>query len=253
MIKSSRIRSSLLMEWRRLRTVRSTWLITMLCLAASGGLGLAVALDGRDAPSLELAASVVNPGQPAPTPILLGILGVLAWGHDYRYGTIRPLLAVQPSRGVFAAARLTVFTGFLAVVAVAAVGLGWLAGVLATGGELSGNLTQPPIPRMLLGSVLFGIGCGWLGLAMGALLRSLPAAVAVLFAIPAVVEPLGGMVLGKVHQGAEEWLPFHAIGQVVWSEPVPEGPSPVVGGLLFLAVTLVALTLAVVGFIHRDA
>ncbi len=241
------------MEWTRLRTIRSSWLMALLCLVASGGLGLAVAIDGRDDVTLDLAAGVLNPGQPAPTPVLLGLLGVLAWGHDYRYGTIRPLLAVVPRRGTLAAARLLVYSGFLAAVAVAAIVLAWVAGVLATGGELSGYLDEAPIPRMALGSVLFGLGCGWLGMALGALIRTLPAAIAMLIAVPAVIEPLGGMVVGQMKDDAELWLPFYVVGQVLRAEPVAAGPPPAVGALIFLAVMLAMLALAVTTFLRRDA
>jgi ABC-2 type transport system permease protein len=250
---NNQLQKAISMEWLRMRTIRSTWLIGLLCLIGSGGLGLAVALDGRDQVDLELAAAVLNPGQPAPTPVLIGLLGVLAWGHDYRYGTIRPVLAVVPRREVLAAARVLVGTAFFAVVALAAVLLGWLAGVLATGGELAGYVDQAPIPRMFLGSVLFGVGCGWLGMALGALIRSLPAAVAVFIGIPALIEPLSGMVVGNVSDDAEYWLPFHAVGQVVMFEPWPAGPSAAGGALLFLGVMAALLVLAAGAFLRRDA
>ena len=241
------------MEWVRLRSVRSSWLIAGLCLLVSGGLGLALAIYERDNVNLSLAGGVINPGQPAPTPVLLGLLGVLAWGHDYRFGTIRPILAVVPRRGVLAAARTLVVTAFLAAVATAAVALAWLAGVLVTAGGLAKYLDQAPVPRMLLGSVLFGVGCGWLGMALGALVRALPAAVAVLIVIPAMIEPLGGMVIGQLQEDADLWLPFHAIGQILRAEPVQAGPSPAAGALIFLATTLIALAAGVLTFHRRDA
>jgi ABC-2 type transport system permease protein len=244
---------ALRMEWTRLRTLRSSWLMAGLCLLASGGLGLAVAIYDGDAVGLDLAAGVINPGQPAPTPIVLGLIGVLAWGHDYRYGTIRPLLTVQPRRGVLATARVLVFTAFLTAVAIAAVALACVAGVLGTGGELSRYFGQAPLPRMMLGSVLFGVGCGLLGMALGALVRALPAAIALLIAVPAMIEPLAGMVLGKIHENAEVWLPFYAIGQMVWPDPVPAGPAPAVGAVIFLAATSAALAAGVTGFLRRDA
>lgn len=241
------------MEWVRLGTVRSSWLIALLGLLVSAGLGLAVAIHGRGDVSLDLAGDVINPGQPAPTPVLLGLLGVLAWGHDYRYGTIRPLLGVVPRRGRLAAARLLVFTGFLTAVATAAAGLAVLAGVLATGGDLAGYLDQAPIPRMLMGAVLFGVGCGWLGMALGALIRVLPAAVAALILIPAMIEPLGSTVLDQFRDGADRWLPFHAVGQVILTVPVPGGLSPAAGAGVFLGAVLAVLALAVTGFVRRDA
>jgi len=244
---------ALKLEWLRLRTVRSSWLIAALALVSSGGLGLAVAWSGRSSVTVDLAASVVNPGQPAPTASLLGLLGVLAWGHDYRYRTIQPILLVQPDRARLAQARFVVVTVVTGAVAVAAVGLAALAGVLATGGDLAGRLAEPPLPRMLVGSVLLGIGCAWFGMAVAALLRSLPAAVAVLFAVPAMVEPLGGLGLAHLHGGAEGWLPFHAVGQVTARHQMSNWPPAPVGGALFLAVMLALVGVAGVAFTRRDA
>jgi ABC-2 type transport system permease protein len=241
------------MEWQRLATLRSSWLIAALCLASSGGLGLATALYGRHAVTLDLAGSVVNPGQPEPTAILLGVLGVLAWGHDYRYRTLGPLLTVLPHRSELAAARLLVVSGFVTVVAVAGVALAWVAGLLATGGQLAQFSTRPAIDRMMLGSVLLGLGCAWFGLALGALLRSLPAAIAVFFLVPAVLEPLGGTLLGTLPGGVDRWLPFHAIGQLTSLTPAPADPSPAVGAAVFLGLMLTLIGFAVLAFRSRDA
>jgi ABC-2 type transport system permease protein len=247
------LRRAIQMEWVRLRTVRSTWLIIGLCLLSSGGLGLAVALDGRHHVDVELAGSVLNPGQPSPVGILLGILGVLVWGHDYRYGTIRPLLGVQPRREVLAAARLLVFSVTVTAVAIAGAVLAWVAGIAATGGDLAGYLDQSPTPRILLGTVLLGIGFGWLGLAFGALFRSLPAAVAMLFAVPALLEPFAGLLLAKAHDDWQNWLPFHALGQLILRTPLAVGPPPAVGALEFVGLVLALLALAVLSFVRRDA
>jgi ABC-2 type transport system permease protein len=247
------MRRALELERLRLWTVRSTRLIAALALACAAGLALAVAWSGRSTVDADLAASVVNPGQPAPTAILLGLLGVLAWGHDYRYRTIEPILLVQPDRVRLATARFVVVTAVSAVLATAAVALAALAGVLVTGGALAGRLSDPPVPRMLLGSVLLGVGCTWFGMAAAGLLRSLPAAVAVLFAVPMIVEPLGGLGLAHLHSGAEGWLPFHAVGQVTARDQVVGWPPAAVGGGLFLAVMLALVGLAGLGFARRDA
>lgn len=247
------LRRAIAMEWFRLRSVRSTWLIIGLSLFSSGGLGLAVALAGRDSVNLALARSVVNPGQPAPTAILLGILGALGWGHDHRFGTLRPVLGVLPRRGVLALARTLVLTGVMAVVAVGSLALGWLAGLLATGGDLAGYLDRPPIPRTILGCLLLGLGSGVFGMAVGALIRSLPAAIAVLFGVPLLVEPLAGMVLAEVHDSAAIWLPFRAIGELTLPTPTPGGPPAGAAAAIFLGVMLLLQATAVGVFLRRDA
>jgi ABC-2 type transport system permease protein len=247
---STDLTRALRMEWRRIRTVRSSWLIALLAIASSTGLAAAVTATTEGPIDLGLATSVINPGQPAPTPVLLGILGVLAWGHDHRYGTIRPVLGVTPHRSALVAARFLVATVWFAAVAALAVGGAWVAGLIASGGDLGPFLTQDPLPRMVFGSVVFGVGCGWLGLGIGALIRSLPVAIAGLFALPAIIEPMAVMILRQVHAGAENWLPFYASGQFVARTPVPDGPSIVAAVALFLGIG-VALAIASAAVLDR--
>jgi ABC-2 type transport system permease protein len=241
------------MEWRRIRSVRSSWAIAFLAVATSTGLGAAVVLADGDATGPALAADVVNPGQPAPAAVLLGVLGVLTWGHDHRYGTLAPVLGVVPDRLRLSIARIAVASASVAAVAVLAAAGAVLAGVLVSGGDLAGQFTTGPLPRMLLGSVLFGIGCGWLGIGTGALIRSTAGAVAVLFAVPLFVEPLAATLLGHADPQVPLWLPFHAVGQVVIATPPAGGPSATAGAAVFLVPVAAVLLAGVVRFTRSDA
>jgi ABC-2 type transport system permease protein len=238
------------MEWFRLRTLRSTWLITGLALASSAGLALAVVLVNDGPADVDLARAVLNPGQPAPLAVLLGTLGVLAWGHDHRYGTIRPLLTVLPDRRVLAIARTVVMTCYLLTVVLLAEALAWLTGILATGGDLAAFASDGLVQRAGLGMVVLGLGLGWFGLALGALLPSLPAAIGAYVIYPVVVEPLVALIVGQIHENAQLWLPFASFGALVGVDA--GGPPPVVAATLFLGVMVVLNLAGLIRFRTRD-
>jgi len=128
-----------------------------------------------------------------------------------------------------------------------------VAGLIASGGDLAPFLSQDPLPRMIFGSIVFGVGCGWIGLGIGALIRSLPVAIAILIALPAMVEPLLGMILKQVHDGSEVWLPFYVAGQFVARTPAPEGPSAAVAAVIFLAVGAALIVASGAVLRRRDA
>ncbi|MCE0535841.1 hypothetical protein LWF15_09985 [Kineosporia rhizophila] len=247
---SEQIRRALAMEWFRLRTLRSTWLITGLGLVSSVGLALAVVMVDGEPADADLARAVLNPGQPAPLAILLGTLGVLAWGHDHRYGTIRPLLTVLPDRRVLAVARTVVMTAYLFTVVVLCEAAAWLTGLLATGGDLAEFASDSLVQRNGLGMVVLGLGIGWFGLALGALLPSLPAAIATYVIYPAVVEPMVGMLLSEIREDANLWLPFASFGPLVGVDD--GGPAPAVAVVLFLGVMVALNLIALTRFRSRD-
>ncbi|GLY31564.1 ABC transporter permease [Kineosporia sp. NBRC 101731] len=238
------------MEWYRLRTLRSTWLITGLCLASSVGLAFAVVMVHDGPFDADLARSVLNPGQPAPLAVLLGTLGVLAWGHDHRYGTIRPLLTLLPDRRVLALARTLVMTAYLLSVVLVCEAAAWIAGVLATGGGLARFASDGLVQRNGLGMVVFGLGIGWFGLALGVLLPSLPAAIATYVIYPAVVEPMVAMLVGQAHEEARLWLPFTSFGSLIGVDE--GGPSPFVAAALFLGVMILLNVAGLARFRTRD-
>ncbi|GAB3240786.1 hypothetical protein [Kineosporia babensis] len=246
----TQVRRAMAMEWFRLRTLRSTWLITGLCLLASAGLALAIVLVEGDVVDADLARSVLNPGQPSPLALLLGLLGVLAWGHDSRYGTIRPLLTVLPDRRVLAVARTLVMTAYLLSVVLLCQAAAWVTGLLATGGDLAEFATAEVVLRNGLGMVVLGLGVGWFGLALGVLLPSLPAAVATFFIYPAAVEPMISMLLEKTAGNAHLWLPFGSFGSLIGVDQ--GGPSPLGAAALFLG-AMALLNLAGLARLHtRD-
>lgn len=198
------------------------------------------------------------------TPLLMGLLWVFAFGHDYRHGTIRPVLTTVPRRPALAAARLLGVLLWSAVVGLACVAASALVLVLLRGDRFAPGVgfAGGPTERVASGRVLYVVLIALLGLGFGWLLRSIPTAVT----LPLVAEPIVRAVLSirALHAvaGIGRYLPFGAGAQLyAYSTRVdPTVPaafrndlSPLGGSLTLAVVTVVLLVAAAVLFARRDA
>ncbi len=130
-------------EWRRARSIRTTWITSFFLIASVAGFAYLTTLATGD-PEVDALPLTDLIGQSiAVNPIalvLLASLGAMAFGHEYRYGTIRLTLTAFPRRtGVFLAKLVMTILLTLSVLAVAAAAAyGVLVLVQAdTGGGLS--------------------------------------------------------------------------------------------------------------------
>lgn len=110
-------------EWRRAKSIRTTWITSFFVIASVGAfawLGTIAATDA-DGTSLQLSLTELIQQSVIGNPIvivLLASLGAMAFGHEYRYGTIRLTLTAFPKRtGVFFAKLFMTLLIALVVVA----------------------------------------------------------------------------------------------------------------------------------------
>ena len=273
------MRDALAYEWVRIRTVRSTWVLTVLALVLTALPAVAIVLNPvtgapvgdpeqfRVVGDQEAYAQVLTaPAQLAP--LLMGLLGAFAFGHEYRYGTMRTALTALPVRDRLAAAKVLVVALWAAAVGVLGVAVAALVLVLFRGERYAPgvSLTEGTTVRVAVGVVLYVVLIALLGLTLGWLFRNVPAAVTVLLVVPLVVEPLLRALLAlnvlEPISGLGRYLPYGAGGRLyAYSSRIdPEVPAafrndltPLAGGLT-LALTVAALVaLAHVLFRRRDA
>lgn len=269
------MKRSIAYEWVRLTSLRSTWVLTVASLliavlaalaftfATGGGSGGPPGSQGDQA----AYATVLTAGAQL-TPLLMGLLGAFAFGHEYRYGTIRPTLTALPRRGAVAAAKVLLVVVWSAAVAALAVALAVLVAELFGGDrfEPGVGLSVGATPRVALGVVLYVVLSALVGLAFGWLFRNIVAAVSLLLVMPIVVEPLLKLVLSldalEPVASVGRFLPFTAGAQLyAYSTAIdPDIPeafrndlSPLAGGLTFAALALVLLAAAYALFQRRDA
>jgi ABC-2 type transport system permease protein len=160
---------------------------------------------------------------------------------------------------------VTLWSGAVGVVCVAAsavVALVLRGGRFATGVGFADARTL----RVAAGTVVLVVLFGLFGLGLGWLLRSIPAAVSLLFVLPVAVEPLLRVALSieALHglSGVGRYLPFTAGGQLAAystqvDPSVPEALrndlTPLTGGSTLAAVIGLLLTAAFVLYQRRDA
>ena len=253
-------------EWLRLRTLRSTWWLSGLALAATGLLAL-TALGQHDKPlTIEDYGNVITQPGLFFSSIFLSLIATFAMGHEYRYGTIRPTLCAVPRRSHLMAAKLIVVGGWVAGSAILLEAVNYLISWIILGSRLTDQGFAPgPIGRVWLGIVGYITVNALVGFALATLTRSMPAAIVTLLVFPLIVENLLRALLSldflKSVRGIAKVLPFSAGQQIFSVSPVrdraPDGfrevPGPWAGAFIFIAFMSILLAIAWTLFERRDA
>jgi ABC-2 type transport system permease protein len=204
-------------EWRRINSVRSTWILTgtVLAIAVIVGLGTllagvtihGVAINGQPIRTL---ADAVNGYIPAAL-LLLTILGAQAFGQEYRYGTIRPTVQAFPRRWQLLGAKMTMVALVTAITgAISAVAVSLIATV-GFHSHVHGGLLEPAQLRAVGFGVLYLAVIGALAVALSAVTRSTALAMVLIYAWAFAAEPL----IRLATKAAENFLPFGAAAQLM--------------------------------------
>lgn len=206
-------------EWTKIRTVRSTYW-TMLAFIVVG-VGLEAAVCAATASQW----SHMRPGEhfafnPASLsvrvfafvgPLILMVLGALAITSEYSTGMIRTSLTAQPRRGTVAAAKLVVFTAVAAVLsAVTALASFFLAQQILASTGRTAALSDPNVPRILVGAILYVTVLGVMAYAIGLILRHTAAAIATMAGILFVLPLVTALLPTDWSNDVVRWLPDSA-------------------------------------------
>lgn len=247
-------------EFRKLLTVRSTYVITGLALLAIGFVSLyAEGIKGGDlagpSASLYLASTITQ--HSALISILGALVALLLLTHEYRYNTITYTLTAANSRSKVLFAKITAVSVYVFGFAVISGLVGLLC--ITIGMTMAGHTLPNQDISILtyLGKMVFYCE-GWAlaALLFAALFRNQVAAIAILLVGPNTTEVLLSLFL-KEHA---VYLPFTALNQVVAAPSVPGFPSitgatlsPVRGALVFCIYLVVGWAVTWLLFLKRDA
>lgn len=235
-------------EWTKLRTVRGPWLLLAVqqAVIVAGVSGLAAAgtdLDSDDGVrTLMSHAGLVSA-------IFTLVLGVTAVAGEYRHRTITDTFLASPHRARVVSAKLATYTvlGTAAGVLSAAVGTGVTAFWLAADGSPL-DLGDTMVWRIAAGIVAFNLVYAAIGVALGALVRNLTAAVTAALVWIALVETIVGNLLGDLGR----WLPNRAglaLGYMPSTVPVlPQWGA----GVLLVGYAAVIVVAASATTVRRD-
>jgi ABC-2 type transport system permease protein len=222
-------------EWRRLRSLRGNWVL----LAGVVAFALAADLTAAGRPlDAEGAAFHLVQRDLVVRWLVAAAIGAQAFGHDFRYGTIRPTLLAFPRRGRPTVALLATAASLALLLALTR----WEAGLFA----------DPRLWRSLaLGAVTAGLVAA-LAVGVGALVRGAKLAVVLLALWAGVLEPLAAVALGG---GAVALLPFLSMLQLAAyaGDALGVGATSPLSAAVFPLCLAATLAAAAAALTRRDA
>lgn len=255
-------------EWIKFWSLRSTPITLISAVVVFVGMGMLASLISTNADVTQMHAEMSGgqsgfAGISGPTEISLsglnlaqlvfGTLGVLFMAGEYSTGMIRATLTAVPKRLPVLWAKIAVLGVVVFAVTLAAAFVAFFGGQLIIG-DGGATLSDPGALRAVIGAAVYMTGGAVIGLALGALLRSSPAAIATLFGIMFLLEGIATLLLPQAWQDdVIKFLPSAAGSAVGAVTPGPFNlePGP---ALAVFAGYLVAFALAAAWRLkHHDA
>jgi ABC-2 type transport system permease protein len=244
--------SALKYEWRRLWSIRSTYIVSAVYLVLIGLMaGLPIFLSDPIQP-MTWRALYSTPAFIL-APVILSVIAAQVFGHEYRYGLIRLTLSEFPNRQVVIAAKTLVLTVYALAMTMLAFALLGLLGALAPTGTIdpqatSGGPGGTAVPALWIVPV-FTVGYCLFALAVTMVTRNLPMGITLPLLLAVFVELLLASLLGLA-DGKLDWiannLPMTNVQQWLMGSGSHHG---VVFGCWVLAVFALGSAL----FVKRDA
>lgn len=263
-------------EWTRLRTLRSTWWITGGALVAGIVVSLLFSWGFRsnlrsgagsgglrfDAVGGVVVTQLAGTGEvPSMVGFVLAIIGILAWGHEYRYGLVRTsLTALNSRRRLWLAKYLVVgaWVGCWAFVISLVSGLASIPMLHGLAPVFVGETWS-----VMLRNVVLVVLLTWLAMGLTSVTRSQVFSLVGIFLWPLLVETLLTLFFVLIpalrpHRDVLRFLPFAASRRIVdalgsagstFGLPL----SPLGGTIVFGVVAAVLVAASCWLFLRRDA
>lgn len=252
--------SVLLYEWRRISTLRSTWILSGLALGqALSILVLLLTLSGEFTPSTATTLNELIPITLVPIFIIfMSTITAASFGHDYRHGTIRTSLSLFPNRVELLFGRVTVvllFTVSVYVITIFAIILTIVSWSSVTGG-FDWTTFPPTFIRTLLYMTIYNVGA----MAIVMLTRIQALGIVGPLMMTLAVEGIISLILGSRYPWITDYMPYSqgfnwVLGATYDSSSDSTSISNVFTTLplSFLGFNMVLLILAIFAFQRRDA
>jgi ABC-type transport system involved in multi-copper enzyme maturation permease subunit len=250
------MRSALKAEYRKLLTVRSTYIITALLTILV--IFIASYIEGWRLNAMQLRDPTQFAGDVTGAlniTVFGAIVAILLMTHEYRYNTIMYSLTSSNSRSKVLLSKFIVVSSYALFLAV-------LIGVLSPfmsslGIHLHGHTLAPQTLHywdLTWRSLFYAWGYGMAGFLLAALTRNQVASIVALFLIP----DLGEQLLGLLLKHNTVYLPFSSLNQVIragggMGDPNSSNLSPGKAAIVYCIYLVVGGFIAWVLFLKRDA
>ena len=199
---------------------------------------------------LDIALAGVNVAQ-----LAIAVLGVLVITGEYSTGMIRSSLIAVPKRLPVLWAKIGVYAVVSFVLTVPAVIIAFFASqaVLSRHHILQISFGDPGVARSLLGGALYVMLVGIFALGIGAIVRNTAGGIATFAGIFFVIPPLMNILPLSWNNAISQYLPSEAGRQLFSLHQGAHSLSPTMGGLLMVGYCALAVAVAAVLLVRRDA
>lgn len=248
-------------ELIKFRSLRSTWITYLVALVIADGLGLLVAgLRAHDFHSHPFGRDHALDAISDPlhgilfAQLAIGVVGVLFVTGEYATGSIRSSMTAVPKRAPVLAAKATVLAAVTGVLALAMTFIAFFAGqaILSTWGY-NVSLGHPGALRAVTGSALYLVCVALIGLGIGFALRNTGGAIATLFGLILVLPLIVSALPSSWQNNISKFLPLSIANNLMSSgSPGPNDLSNVMGAVMLVIYSLVALAIGLVVLKRRD-
>jgi ABC-type transport system involved in multi-copper enzyme maturation permease subunit len=240
--------TSIKAEFRKVLTIRSTYMIMLFCLIMIGLFafyGQGLKFEGQVVPPTYLQQQIGDAVNALA--LFIALVGVLLMTHEYRYNTIMYTLTASNSRNKTLLAKI-ITTSIVSLVMVSIFAV--LSPLAAALGLTIKGLDIPAqtfyFKDLIWHVLLYGWGFAMAGLLIAILVRNQIGVIVTLLLFPTSIEPLLGLVL----KGNDHYLPFLALGAVINHN---DQMSAERGAIVFLTYLVVGWIIGWILFLRRDA
>jgi ABC-2 type transport system permease protein len=247
--------ANLVYEWRRLWSVRATWIMTFVYLTITGLLGAGPLFLGDGSFGTQTWAGLYSTNANFLCLVMLSVVASQFFGHEYRYGTIRLTLTEFPKRERVVFAKTIV----LAVYVTISTFLGWavlgVVGFIAPEGSIA---TEGPGLNINGGEaselwqvLVFGFAYCLIAMSLTMITRNLALGIVLPLLMFSVIEGLI-QLFANLANGNMDWivdiLPF--ANGTAWLTNLPDSPN---AGLIFSTWVIGVYLIGSAMFFKRDA
>ncbi|MEV6103343.1 ABC transporter permease [Streptomyces sp. NPDC051940] len=239
-------------EWTKLWSLRSTWYSLASVAVLTLGLGLVIGATYEDSPELDDPVLVTLFGLQFGQ-MMVAVLGVLATAGEWSTGMARASFAAVPRRlpvlwakaavlgaAVFAVGLVTAFVTFP------------VAQQLLAGTQLEAALGDDGVVRGLFGAAAMLSLTALLGLGLGALLRSTPAAIGTFVGVVMILPQVARLIPYDWVDTAMKYTPLNATDALISASPAHGSPTPLGALITLLAWAGAVLAGAAVRLVRSD-
>lgn len=247
--------SSIRAEFRKILTVRSTYLLLFISLLFA--VGVSFYFEGykgnTGSPASTLAPTAIKEiiaNYSGLLALFISIIAILSIGHEHRYNTILYTLTANAS-------RTKVLLSKIITISVFSILIGLIGVSISVGAYLIGlNLRDAALPTQDISLlteigkiVIYFLGYGLMGLLIGVLVRSVVGSIAFFLIVPTTIESLLSIVL----KDNASYLPFTALDNIMGTAMIGGTLTAGKAILVFSAYLIAGCIVTWWLFLKRDA